>query len=353
MATSGTIGQVVFTTRKVIDASFRACRISPQVITGEMINNALEQLALMLSEWANVGVPLWCQTKYILPMYKGMYEVPLPLGTVDVLNANLRTVSRLVGNPTSSTGVAANAFDDDLDTVCTLSGLTPQNITLELETGTRITTFGLLPGTTGTLDFELQYSYDASAWTTFYTGTDYASIDEEWLWLDFQGLPDAQYWRIVVDDLSLPYSVRELVWANTPNEIDMARINKDDWFSLPNKTFEGRPVQYWLNRQRDFPIMNLWPAPNSAAQYQQITVLVHRQIMDVGTMTQEVEVPQRAYSALVANLAHRLAITTPEVKIDVVKVTGPEASRSLNLFWGEERDRSPINIELDIGPYTR
>lgn len=353
MATSGTIAQTTFNTRKVVDNAYGMCRLPRQAITGELINTALEQLGLMLSAWANVGVPLWCQTKYVLPLYEGTYEVPTPAGTVDILNANLRTLNRLAGTATSSTGVSANAFDNDFATVCALVGVTAQNITLQLETASIITTMGFLPGSSGTWDVTLQYSPDGVTWTTFYNDPAYVAADEEWNWLDFQGLPTVAYWRFQVAAASLPVSIREIAWMNTPSEITLARINKDDWFSLPNKSFRGRPVQFWNDRRRAGPVLNIWPAPDTAARYYQIVVLVHRQIMDVGTLRQDIEVPQRAFEFVVANLAAKLAVMTPEVKIEMIKFTREEAARASSLFWGEERDNSPINIELDISPYTR
>jgi hypothetical protein len=174
----------------------------------------------------------------------------------------------------------------------------------------------------------------------------------EWFWFDAQGAPAVAFYRLEVGFDSLPFSVRELVFANRINEINMARLNRDDYFYLPDKNVRGRPVQYWLDRQRENCIMNIWPAPDNASRYRQLAFMGMRHIMDVGTLQQELEVPQRWYEATVWNLAKRLAIITPEVKPEMLAITAGEASSSLSLAWAEERDRSPINIVIDISPYT-
>jgi hypothetical protein len=186
---------------------------------------------------------------------------------------------------------------------------------------------------------------------TVVTGT-VEVVNSQWLWFDVQGVPSVAFYRFEVAAASLPFSVRELVFANRINEINLARLNRDDYFYLPDKNVRGRPVQYWLDRQRDAVIMDIWPAPDTTSRYRQLAVMGVRHIQDVGTLQQELEVPQRWYEATVWSLARRLAIITPEVKPEMMVITKEEASEALSLAWAEERDRSPINIVVDLSPYT-
>lgn len=355
MAVSGTIGTTVFRTQKVIDNAYRGCRLPAQAITSEMIDIAKQQLFLLLSSLSNQGVPLWCQTRYILPLYLGVFSVPLPVGSIDVLNANLRTLQRLSGTASSSSGDALLAFDNDLETECQLAAI-GQNIQLELDSASTVTTVGIAWGLTDQVSFQLQHSNDGITWTTFYSSGFIEVDDEEWTWYDFEGLGDHLFWRIlggsdVVEDT--PLAIRELFFGNTPTEINLARLNKDDYFSLPNKPQLGQVTQFWLDRQRDVPIMKVWQAPDAQSQFKQLTVLVSRQIMDVGSMAQELELPQRWYEAVVWQLASRLAMITPEVKIEIIPMVKQQAAEVLRLAWAEERDNSPINLAPDISPYTR
>ena len=99
--------------------------------------------------------------------------------------------------------------------------------------------------------------------------------------------------------------------------------------------------------------MNLWPVPNAAAEEMQVVVWAHRHIMDVGTMTQELEVPQRWYETIVAMLAAKLAMEFIEVDAQMVPMLDAKAQQTLYLAQQEERDKSPINIAPAIGAYTR
>ncbi len=354
MATSGTIATTVFKTRKVVDQAYRRCRLPAQTITGEMLEIALDELQLMLPAWLNSQLPLWCQTKYVIGLQEGVYSVALPVGVIDILDANLRTVTRLTdGTPTATTGIAAQAFDSDIVTVCALTGAIGQNITLVLDDAASVQTTGVLPSTSGTYSLDFQYlDQDGVTWVPYHTDVAVVLVANEWFWFDSQGIPLTALGYRMVLNTATPLSVRELVFANNGNEINMARINRDDYFYLPDKYARGRPVQFWLDRQRVQAVMNIWPAPAAQFIYAQITMIAARQIMDVGTLQQEIEVPQLWWDALVAGLARRLAMITPEVKPDVVQITADEARTALSLAFAENRDRSPINIVVDISPYT-
>ena len=99
--------------------------------------------------------------------------------------------------------------------------------------------------------------------------------------------------------------------------------------------------------------MNLWPVPNAAAEVMQVVVWAQRHIMDVGTMTQNIEVPQRWYEAIVAMLAARLAMEYIEVDAGLIGMLDQKAKESLYFAQQEERDNSPMMILPNISMYTR
>lgn len=351
MATSGTIGQTVYSTQQVIDRAYRNIKLPPQQVTSEMLHTALEELWLMLMSLANTGVPLWCITRYLLPMYLGKFTVPCPVGTVDVLNANLRTTTQLQGSPSSSEGDAENAFDHDLDTAC-VQTLAAGWIALELESEDYLTTVGILPGASGTWDISLQYSDDGVTYTTFETYAEFAAVDGEWQWFDFEGLPAKLYWRLKANNATI-LDVIELAFDNNPSAIPCARINKDDYTNLPSRAQRGRPVQYWMDRQIE-PVMQVWPAPNVEAQFQQLEVWVHRKIQDVGTLQQQLELPDRWYDAISLKLATKLLRMTPDAKLtaDDRMQLMTDTNEAWTSAWAEERDPSPMYLAPDISPYT-
>lgn len=351
MATSGTVSTTVFTTRKVIDHAFRRCKLNPQQITAEYIETAKDLLWLFLSTIAAKGIALWAVEKQIIPLYGYVQDVPLPVGTVDLLDVNLRSISRPTGIYSASEGTADSAFDGDIDTAC-VQVAPGGNITVEYESETRLTTFGILPDEDGEWDFQIQVSDDGITWDTVYTGTDVEMVEQEWFWVDIEGIYPKFFCRLLATGATV-LNVAEFVAGNNPNEIPLALLNTDNYDSQPDKTFPGRPTEYRYDKQRTQPIMNLWPAPGPEYTFYQLVTRVQRYIQDVGTLTQEIEVPQRWYLAIICELARQLAYSIPEVKAEVMPGLDAEATKQLNIAWNGESDGSQVNLRIGIGCYTR
>lgn len=351
MATSGTVSTTVFTTRKVIDHAFRRCKLSPQQITSEYIETAKDLLWLFLSTLSSKGIALWAVEKQIIPLYGYIADVPLPVGTVDLLDVNLRSISRPTGIYDSSEGISDNAFDGDIETACVQ--IAPAgHITVEYESETRLTTFGILPDDDGTWDFQIQVSDDGITWRIVYTGTDVEMIDQEWFWVDVQGIRPTMFCRLQASGATV-LNVAEFVAGNNPNEIPLALLNTDNYDSQPDKTSTGRPTEYRYDKQRTQPIMNLWPAPAPEYTFYQLVTRVQRYIQDVGTLTQEIEVPQSWYLPIICELARQLAYSIPEVKAEVMPGLTQEANNQLAIAWNGQSDGSQVNLRMGIGCYTR
>ena len=331
MATSGTVSTTQFTTRQVIDHAFRRCRLGAQQITSEMIDVVNDQLYLILSNLANRGVQLWCIEKLIMPLYEGNGAVTLPLGTVDVLNTNLRTLTEVTGTETTSS----------------------TTVTMVVSGGTTLTTVGIL-WSAAAVPFVVEQSVDGVTWTSVPTEESTTAPTQtagQWLWVDFNATTTNNYFRVRATSGTL--SATDVYFGNTPTEIPIARLNRDDYTALPNKFFLGRPLQFWFDRQLNQPIMHLWPVPNAAAETQQIVLWRHRYIQDVGTMVEELDVPQRWFDAIVAMLASKLAEETPEVDMQLMPILEAKADKALAEAENEERDNSPIYWAPLISSYTR
>ena len=328
MAYSGTVSQTTFNTRRVIEHAARRCKMPAQSLSAEHVDIANDNLYLLLSDLANQGAPLWCVQKSIYPLYDGTPYITTYSGTVDVLNANLRWLQEVSGT----------------DTVTATTNIT------EFTSATAVSTVGIL-WSAASSPVEFSRSDDGLTWTVIQAEVP-AVGSGEWSWYDLDSSVSAKYFRVRATSGSLDFS--QIYLGNTPTEIPLARLNRDDYTNLPNKTFQSnRPLQYWLDRQSLSPVMNLWPVPNAAATVMQVVVWSHRHIMDVGGMTQEIEVPQRWYEAIVSMLAAKLAMEFVEVDPSIVPMLDAKAQQTLYMAQQEERDNSPINIAPSIGAYTR
>lgn len=328
MAFSGTVAQTTFTTRKVIEAAARRARISASQLTAEHVDIAKDQLFLLFGELANQGAPLWCIQKSIYPLYEGVGQVITYSGTVDILNANLRTLQEATGTEATSSMIYSVQFDSD----------------------TAVSTVGI-KWNAAAVPLTLDRSPDGLSWTVVQSETPIASSGE-WTWFDLSSIVASAYFRVRATTGTLGFT--EIFLGTTPSETPFGRLNRDDYTALPNKTYSSdRPMEYWLDRQASSPVMQLWPVPSSSAEHSQVVVWAHRHIMDVGTLTQEIEVPQRWYEAIVAMLAAKLALELPEADSAIIPLLDQKAAQSLYVAQQEERDNSPISIMPDFGCYTR
>jgi hypothetical protein len=320
----------VFNTRKVIDHAYRRCRIPPEGISSEQIDFALDTLYLILSMLANRGLQLWCIERYLMPLYQAQGLITMPNGIVDILNTNLRTIT-VVNENTNNT-------------------ITSTTYTTVFPTVTQVTTIGIQWSGAST-GYALETSTNGTTWTTLATEDNPNATANTVTWVDVQGALATSYFRVRATSGTLNQT--QVILANTPNEIPMARLNRDDYVNLPNKAFEGRPLQFWVDRLLNAPVLYLWPVPSAQFVTAQVVVWVKRYIMDVGTMTQEIEVPQRWYDAIVYVLASRLAEETPTVDPQMIAILDQKAQRSLLEAENEERDDSPIYLTPNIAVYTR
>jgi len=328
MAFSNTVSQTVFNTRRVIDNAIRRCKLTAQQITSEHIDIANDQLYLFLSDLANQGAPLWCIEKQIYPLYDGVGDITMTDGTVDILNSNFRWLQEVTGTN----------YDD------------PTYREVDFTTDTFVANVGIL-WSAASVPIVLERSDDGAIWYEIQTETPTASAGE-WTWYDLDSSVAARYFRVRATTGTLGFS--QIYLANTPTEIPLARMNRDDYTNLPNKAFQSnRPLQYWFDRQVNNPIMHMWPVPNEAATVCQIVVWRQRYIMDVGTMTQDIEVPQRWLEAIVSGLAAKMALELVEVDVNLIPILDQKAAISLNIAQMEERDNSPMMIAPNISPYTR
>lgn len=330
MATSGTVSNTTFNTLRVVDNAFRRCRLPVQAVTAEMHDYAKDTLYLFLSELANYRTPSWCIVKSMEPLVQHVPQVSLPQGTVEVLNVNLRYASEIEASFFSQdVSEFVIAFYNSIDEIYFV---TPRLVRWG---------FSVLP-TTATF----QISEDNITWVTVGTITP----TEGTHWTEIAIPATGGYFRVISTD---PFTVSALAVYNNPTEIPLGSVNRDTFSSFPNKFSEGRPVNYWFQRNTE-PVLNLWPTPDSSSSLNQhLIVWSHRHIMDVGELAGDIEVPQRWMEAIISGLAQRLAEQTPQVDIQILGILSQRAAMAIAAAWDGDNDGSPTFYQPNISAYTR
>jgi hypothetical protein len=356
MATSGTVGATVIDVQQLIDHGARRCGKLAEELTSEQQVSARESLFFLLSSLINKGIQYWAIEKKVFGLKANQYIYDLPLGYVDVLNALYRRMTRptvnSTGSYTTSSGVVANAFDNDVDTMTTQTAPNG-NIAIDFGQYNEIYagSIGILPGASGAFNVILEYSTDGATWSTLYNPGAVTWVNNEWLWYDIEPGQNVRYYRMRETGGST-LVVREFYVGNNSTEITMARLNRDDYTNLPNKNFTAnQPFQFWFDRTIPQPKLYLWPVPSDP--FVQMVVWSSRQIQDVGALQNQLEVPQRWYEATIFMLAHRMSLELPAVPMEKVAYLEKMAEKFLYEAEQEERDKSPIYFAPAIGVYTR
>jgi hypothetical protein len=319
--TSGTVGTTVVDVTSFIEHAFRRCGKMPSTISGEQQTAAMESLFFLLTDLVNDGVSLWCIQKAILPLVPAQTVYVLPPGASDVMACNYRTQSTEPNStPISGAGWSGQSFT---------TAVTPTNVQVTFTTA-------------AISALVVEYSLDAGA-----TWIQAAALLSE----DLDNTASATYWRIR-DTSGILSPVSALAFNYGPSEVPMTQMNKDDYFSLPNKTFQAnKSLQYWFDKQIA-PQIWLWPVPNTADQ---VALQYHRQIEDVGSLNNLLEVPQRWYEYVVFGLACRVAVELPngELPPGRLEYLEQKAEYHLQRAADGESDGAPIKLQPAIRGYTK
>ena len=332
MAASGTISTTTFDTGRVIDHALRRCRLPAQSITPEMQEVAKYNLYLLLSALPNLGDQLWSRDSLVLSLTQGVANITLPTGTVDLENVLFRQVIQYTGSTSARLGGQLVSFG---------SGSTPV-----------ITTVGVIFSVGGTYSLILEVSADAVAFTNANTAPSAVYTAGVLYWFDLNIIQAAGYISIR-DAAAQTLSFTSINTAGAPSSTALYRMSQDDYTNMSSTQIFGRPSQFWLDRQRDAPVMRLDRAPDAANALNQIVAYRKRHIMDVGSLGQSLDIPQRWYDAIVWGLAWHIGMETPEVDKDVIPQLKQMADEALLLVQSAERDKGPIKFVPNISGYTR
>ena len=129
--------------------------------------------------------------------------------------------------------------------------------------------------------------------------------------------------------------------GTSQSDLPLSRFSVSQYSTIPNKLTEGRPVTLYIDKQRDAPVVYLWPTPDKAYTfvYQQI-----RRIEDTGVVgSNDPDVPARFLPALVAGLAFMVSQKYPEAFPRSAELKA-EYEFQWDLAQQEDRDRASVHF---------
>ena len=270
----------------IINEAYERCGLESR--SGYDLKTAKRSMNLLLADWANRGLNQWTIKQSSITVAADITEYPGGTLTMTVGDSSSFSVPETITGGTS----AATASITNLPSATSMA--------ITIPTGTFTSGETLTGGT--------------SAATTTLS----AAVD----------LTDAQ---ATIDILSL-------VVKRGDNSYAAARLSRDGYITIPNKTETGRPSQFFLDRQIT-PNLKIWPAPENSTD----TLIFDRlyRIDDGDDFTNTLGVPFRFYPALAAGLAYYIALKRAPDRIQILK---PLYEEEMERAMTEDRDRASFNV---------
>jgi hypothetical protein len=267
---------------------------------------------------ASEGLNLWCVETHYVGFNANQATYQAPAGTIDVLNA-------IYSQATRTTGV--DVTDATSVTTTLASSTTVSRIGVK---------FSVVPAS-GTLTI---------TGLAAQTRTDWAA--NTWYWFN---LDPTVTGTVFAATFSVAATFSEFYLASGIYDLPLTQWNRDTWSTINNKAQQGRPSTCYYYEKLLTPQVTLWPRPNN--QYDHLTLFTHRQIQDVGSLTQSIEIPQRWFEAICWQLAVRIAFECEFVDPALIGNITAMADRTLGEVEMGESDGAPIYLQPAIAVYNR
>ena len=303
MSTSGTS---VFNLdlNNIVEEAFERCGLESR--TGYDLKTARRSMNLMAIEWANRGINLWTVDQQTIVMNTGQPIYPLPVDTIDILDAVIRTQS----------GSTSNQIDINISRIAEPTYLSiPNKLTtgrpiqmyVNRQTGMENATSVTLNGTITSTDTTITLSSTGNL----------ASVG-----------------FIKIDNETISYSNVN----PTTNQLVNCYRGQNGTTAAAHTTGASITVQ-------NLPCVNLWPTPNPPGNQYTFVYYRLRRMQDAGTGgTYEQDIPFRLLPCFVAGLAYHMAMKKPEVDPNRIMMLQADYEKQWDLASSEDRDKSSVRF---------
>jgi len=132
--------------------------------------------------------------------------------------------------------------------------------------------------------------------------------------------------------------VLSLVVRRDNTDYALTRVSRDTFLSIPNKTTQGRPSQFFLDRQIT-PNLKIWPIPENSTDVIYYDALTRMDDADAQVNT--LDMPFRFYPCLAAGLAYYIALKRAPNRLQLLKAVYEE---EFERAMAEDRDRASFNV---------
>jgi hypothetical protein len=286
MATSGSV-DFNLDMAEITEEAFERCGL--ELRTGYDSRTSRRSLNLLFADWSNRGLNLWTVeqvTQNLAQLSTSSSVATYPIGTI-----------------TMTVG-ASGSFSVGETITGGSSGATADIITKPSSTTFTLT----IPSGTFTASETITGS-SSSATTTVSAA-------------------------LSLSDVQSTVDVLETVLRRDSEDISITRISRQEYLSIPNKTTQGRPTQFFVNRQIT-PTITVWPTPENSTD--SLIYYRVRRMEDADAATNNPDIPFRFLPCLVAGLAYYISLKK-----------SPQRTQILKAIYEEEFERA-ASQDIDHG----
>lgn len=328
MSTSGTVATTVIDTSALLEHAFRRVRVLPAAQTPETVLVAKECLYMLLLNLGNRGLNLWCVEKVLLGLQAGRATYTTPAGTLDVLNV-------LHTQPTLADGAFAATSTGGIFTATTsVKGL---------RLGVKFST-----AYTGVLT--LSSSEDGISYAAAVTVPSATYAADQFYWFELPVAELRGYYSVDGPSATYP-ALADVIVAFALYDLPTTQWSRDTYAAINAKAQMSHPVTNYFFEKKLTPTLTLWPVPDIETNH--ITMFTHRQPQDVGTLVQQLDIPQRWLDGIIWLLAARLCFELPSVDVNLAQLVVQMADKQEFEAEQSESDGAPIYLTPGVGVYTR
>ena len=115
--------------------------------------------------------------------------------------------------------------------------------------------------------------------------------------------------------------ILQIVLNRDGTDYEMDQISRANYATIPDKTTQGRPSQYYFERKIS-PIINVWATPENSTDT--LTYYYIQQMEDADYLYNNVEAPLRFYPCMVACLAYYMAMKRAPDRLQILKAVYEE-----------------------------
>ena len=117
-------------------------------------------------------------------------------------------------------------------------------------------------------------------------------------------------------DTQATVDMLEAVVRRSGSDISISRIGRQDYLNIPDKTTQGRPTQFYVDRQIT-PTLTVWPRPENSTD--QLIYYRVKRMDDIDNSTNNADIPFRFLPCLVAGLSYYLSVKKSPDRIGMLK----------------------------------